>query len=219
MDSLFLNRTEAGLALAKEVKVPPGEQAIVFGLARGGVVVAAPVAEALKVPLEALVLRKIGHPGHRELGIGAMTPDGRVILNDALVARFALTDALLAPVISEEQAELTRRVALYGKDSQADDVKGKWTIVVDDGLATGGTAIAAGVYLRARQAKRLILAVPVCGRSAPSKLAEVYDEVLCLHSPDEFHAVGQAYEDFKEVSDDEVRALLANSARRLEGVS
>ncbi|MGH9223964.1 MAG: TIGR03086 family metal-binding protein [Acidimicrobiales bacterium] len=181
---------------------------IVLGLARGGVPVAAEVAAGLGVPLDVLVVRKLGTPGQVELAMGAIASGGVRVLNDTVIAGMGVDPADIERVTAAERAELGRRTALYRGDRVPLDVSGRVVVVVDDGLATGSTMRAAVAALRRMGPSRIVVAVPV---GAPVTCAEfrlVADEVVCARQPREFHAVGEWYRDFRPTTDDEIRDVL-----------
>jgi predicted phosphoribosyltransferase len=184
------------------------EHPVVLALPRGGVPVAAEVARALGAPLDVIVVRKLGMPLQPELGFGAIGEGGVCLLDRELVDRARLTGAEIAEVESEQNKELDRRVTLYRGDRPLTPVDGRTVVIVDDGLATGGTAGAAVQVVRARGARRIVLAVPVAPPATVRELEAEADEVVSLLTPDRFGAVGLWYEDFAQTSDDEVAALL-----------
>jgi predicted phosphoribosyltransferase len=183
--------------------------ALVLALPRGGVPVAAEVADALKVPLDVLVARKIGVPGRPETGIGAIAGDDPPVYDLRSLKMLGLTESDLTGDVTRERAELHRREELYRGGRPAPEYEGRTVIVVDDGLATGVTARAALRNLRSKNPGRLILAVPVGSPQAVEALRQDTDDIVCLHQPSAFRAVGEWYEDFAQVSDDEVIATLA----------
>ncbi|MEU0084470.1 phosphoribosyltransferase family protein [Streptomyces sp. NPDC006274] len=183
--------------------------ALVLALPRGGVPVAAEVADALKVPLDVLVARKIGVPGRPETGIGAIAGDDPPVYDPRSLKMLGLTESDLTGDVTRERAELHRREELYRGGRPAPEFEGRTVIVVDDGLATGVTARAALRHLRSQNPGRLILAVPVGSPQAVEALRQDTDDIVCLHQPSAFRAVGEWYEDFAQVSDDEVIATLA----------
>jgi predicted phosphoribosyltransferase len=207
----FRDRSEAGRdlgeRLAEEYAGRP--DVLVLALPRGGVVVGREVAEWLDAPLDVLVVRKLGFPGQSELAMGAIATGGVRVLNEALLAQTGVSEALVDDVVARELVELERREALYRGGRPAPDVAGKTIFVVDDGLATGSTMLAAVRALRSLGAGRVVVAVPTAPRQTCEALEGVADEVVCLGQPDPFYAVGLSYEDFAEVTDDEVRRLLA----------
>lgn len=189
---LFKDRQSAGKILAKRLKHYFNDHGtIVLGIPRGGVVVAKEVAEELKLPLDIIVTRKIGAPNQPELALGAVDLDGEVIGD---VGEFG-------EIINRELEELKRRENLYRQGKEPLDVENKTVILVDDGIATGATTLSAINYLKRHQAKKIILAVPVASREAIEKIVE---EVIVLEIPENFQAVGQFYQNFEEVSDEEV---------------
>ena len=209
----FRDRAEAGRELGERLAETYGERpdAFVLALPRGGVVVGREVAGRLDAPLDVLVVRKLGFPGQSELAMGAIASGGVRVLNHALLDQTGVSQALVDDVVAREQVELERREALYRGDRAALDVAGKTVLVVDDGLATGSTMLAAVQALRSLHAGRVIVAVPTAPRQTCELLDDVADEVVCLRQPHPFYAVGLSYQDFAEVSDHEVRALLGSS--------
>ncbi|MGJ3263396.1 MAG: phosphoribosyltransferase [Salinarimonas sp.] len=207
---MFKDRTDAGRRLAQALAAHAGEGTIVLALPRGGVPVAAEVARALGAPLDLVMVRKIGAPGHAEYGIGAVV-DGRdpQVVIDEETARMAGADAAyLEDTKSRELAEIERRRRAYLGDREPLDVAGRTVIVVDDGVATGSTAKAALRALKKAGAARRILAVPVAPIETVEALRAEADEVVALTTPYPFHAVGLYYEDFDQTTDEEVVAAL-----------
>lgn len=206
--ALFADRTAAGRELAAALASWRGRDALVAGIPRGGVVVAAEVARVLSLPLGVVIVRKLGAPGQEEFAVGAIAEDVRV-LNAAPRREDAVSPARLAEVEAAERVELERRGRLFGA---ADDVRDRVVIVVDDGIATGATATAACRSLRARGAGRVILAAPV----APAEWEPGPDDVdgyVCPHRMRPFWAVGEFYDDFTQTSDAEVVGLLSHDPR------
>jgi putative phosphoribosyl transferase len=214
----FADRTEAGRALGAAVRAELERRAVtaadvvVLALPRGGVPVGAGVADALGVPLDVLVARKIGLPGHAEFGIGAIAEGGVRVLDDHAIARHRVPTGSVAVTIAEESAELARRVQRYRDDRPLPDLVGRTVVLVDDGLATGVTAQAGLASLERAGAGLRVLAVPVAARPTAEALRRSGVAVVVLHAPWPFVAVGQHYEDFTQTDDDEVLATLA--ARR-----
>jgi putative phosphoribosyl transferase len=204
----FSDRRDAGRQLADVLADRQYDRPVILALPRGGVPVAAEVASRLHAPLDVLIVRKIGCPGHRELGIGAVAEGGVQIRNEPLIARLGVTDDEVRHIADSERAEVTRRARRYRGDRPAVPVRGRTAIVVDDGLATGFTARAAIDVLRARQPSQIALAVPVAPTSTIDQLRAEADEVVCLQTPASFVAIGQWYDDFHQVRDAEVAALL-----------
>jgi putative phosphoribosyl transferase len=208
----FQNRSEAGQLLGERLGYLTSERPVVLGLPRGGVPVAFEVAQALASPLDVLVVRKLGVPFHPELAFGAIGEDDAQVLNTQLVQRLGLSKDTIAEVARHERAELIRRVEFYRGDRAALALIGRTVVIVDDGLATGATARVAVEVARARGAKRIIVAVPVSPREAVAELRTLADEVISLHVPTQFEAVGEWYEDFNQTTDDEVTSLLRKSS-------
>lgn len=206
----FRDRADAGRALAAHLQ-PVGD-VVVLGLPRGGVPVAAEVASALAAPLDVLVVRKLGAPGRPELAVGALAGGVRV-LNEDLVARLRVSEEHLARVTAVEQAELERREGTYRAGLPPLDLAGRTVVLVDDGLATGATVVAAVEAVRRHGPRRVVVAVPVGAPEACARVAEVADEVVCPRRPVDFRAVGAHYADFGQTGDDEVRRLLAEAVR------
>jgi putative phosphoribosyl transferase len=201
----FDDRSDAGHRLAEAVAdVVPGP-AVVLGIPRGGVVVAVPVARA---PLDVVVPKKIGAPFNPELGLGAVAPGVRV-LDHGLIARLRVSDEYLEREIAREEAEIERRTAAYRGGRPPLDLDGRTAVVVDDGVATGGTAIAAARWARARRAPTVVFAAPVGPPDTAARLSAACDRVILLQAPRFFSAVGEWYERFDQVTDDEVRAALS----------
>lgn len=208
----FRDRRHAGQKLAVRLLewAADGDlhRPVVLALPRGGVPVAAEVARVLQAPLDVLVVRKIGVPGQQETGVGAIAGEDPPLFDPLVLQMTGLTEDRLAPDVARERAELHRREALYRGDRPEPEIAGRSVILVDDGLATGVTARAALRHLRRRGPARLVLAVPVCGTNSAGWLREETDDLVCLEQPPHFHAVGQWYEDFEQVTDAEVTAAL-----------
>ncbi|MFJ3980766.1 phosphoribosyltransferase [Streptomyces fungicidicus] len=204
----FRDRRQAGRELAARLRERRDEGAlpdpVVLALPRGGVAVAAEVARALDAPLDVLVVRKIGAPFHEEFGVGAMAGDGVPVFDEDSLLRLGLSESDLAAVVARERAELRRREERYRQGRPPPDTRARTVIVVDDGLATGSTARAALRALRARAPGRLVLAVPVGAAEGLALMRSEADEVLCLHEPAAFMAVGQWYEEFDQLTDEDV---------------
>ena len=205
----FRDRTEAGRILAARLKAYGGRRdVVVFGLPRGGVVVAYEIAEALGAPLDVFVVRKLGVPGHAELAFGAIASGGARVLNDEVVEAAAISAQTIEQVTQEQEKELARRERLYRGDRPSPELRGRTVVLVDDGLATGATMRAAVAALRQAEPARIVVAVPTGAPSSCARLVGEVDELLCERTPDPFYAVGLWYEDFSEVTDDDVRELL-----------
>ena len=207
---VFLDRRDAGRRLAAVLPaIQAEEHPVVMGMARGGVPVAFEVAAALGAPLDVVVVRKLGHPQQPELGLGAIGEDGVRVLNNALVRRLGVPDDVIDAVTRRETLELERRLVAYRGARAPIPVRGRTAVVVDDGLATGFTARAAVEVARSRGATRVVLAVPVAPPDIVAALGEVADDVVCVDVTEHFFGLSEWYEDFTQVSDDEVAELLA----------
>lgn len=203
--AIFADRAAAGRDLAGALDAWRGSDAVVFGIPRGGVVVAAEVARTLGLPLDVAVVRKLGAPSHEEFAVGAIAEGVRVVHADAVRAG-SVTPEQLAFIEDLERVELGRRQRVFPRSSAT--VAGRTAIVVDDGIATGATAEAACLALRAEGAERIVLAVPVAPQDWRPDPATV-DEFVCPHPIREFWAVGQFYDDFTQTADGEVARLLS----------
>jgi len=205
----FRDRREAGRAVAEELmSYRDKDDVLVFGLARGGVPVAWEIATALHAPLDVFLVRKIGVPGWSELAMGALASGGGLVMNDDVISSLRITDEQVREVIDSETAELARREHAYRGGRAMADPRGKVAILVDDGIATGASMLAAVRAVRGADPKSIIVAVPVGPDSTCRELGQEADDVVCVTMPPGFEAVGQVYADFHQVSDEEVRELL-----------
>jgi len=220
MKTPFFNRTEAGQFLAENLSAYANrDDVLVLALPRGGVPVAAEVAKRLNAPLDIFVVRKLGLPGHPELAMGAIASGGVRVFNGEVMNAFRIPDEVVSAVSAEELTELQRRERAYRDNRHAPEVEGKTIILVDDGIATGSTMLAAVAGLRQLDAARIVGAAPVIAGSTYYEIRRAADDVAAVIVPENFYAVGQWYEDFSQTSDDEVRALLAEATRRRQPVS
>ena len=201
---MFRDRADAGRQLAERLMPLRPEIPVVLGLPRGGVPVAYEVARALRAQLDVIVVRKLGVPGQPELAMGALGEGGVVVVNELVVVDANVSDAAFRQVQETEQRELEGRA----KNHSRTPLNGRTAVVVDDGIATGSTARAACQVVRASGAHRVVLAAPVASPDSVNALKDVADEVVCVATPAHFTAVGQWYDDFAAVTDEEVAALL-----------
>lgn len=217
--SIFRDRQDAGRRLARLLEHERHARPVVLALPRGGVPVAYEIAQALDAPLDVFLVRKIGAPGHRELGIGAVAQGGVRILNEPAIAMLNVSPEELAQITAEEQAELERRSRRFRGDRPLPDLRGCTVILVDDGLATGVSAAAAIRALQRLEPARLILAVPVCAPETVEALRPDVDEIVCALTPRDFLAVGYWYRVFDQTTDEEVVDLLDRARREHEAAS
>ena len=208
---MFADRVDAGRKLASALRRRVPGDAVVLGLPRGGVPVAAVVAEQFGVPLDVLVVRKLGLPQQPELGLGAVGEDGVRVINDSLVASSGVSPEALAAVERRERAEVEARARRLREGGTAIDIRDRTVILVDDGIATGSTMLAACRVARARGAAKIIVAVPVGAGAALTRMRSVADEVICLAAPRRFIGVGQWYRNFRQTGEAEVVALLTGA--------
>ncbi len=212
---IFRNRQEAGERLAAHLdKYANRADVIVLGVPRGGVPIAFEVATALNLPLDVFVLRKLGVPGHEELAFGAIGSGGVRVLDRGIVESLGLSELIIEAVTRAEKAELARREHIYRGGRPPLDLRGKTVILVDDGIATGAS-LTAGVHaLRQMQPATIVIATPVAPQAAINRLRREVDDVICDASPARFYGVGQFYQDFSQVSDQEVNELLQIASRQ-----
>ena len=210
---VFRDRCEAGQMLAERLTVYRDRSPIVLGLPRGGVVVGYEVARALKALLDVIVIRKLGAPYNPEFGFGAVGPGGVCVVDPSTVRMLGLSQEEIGRIAAAETRELERRLACYRGDRPMPDLRERTAIVVDDGLATGGTARAAVRVVRRLEASSVVLAVPVAPPDTVESLRPEVDDLVCLHAPVGFMAVGQWYYDFGQTSDAEVVDLLERARR------
>ena len=187
-------------------------KSLVLGLPRGGVVVAEEVAKVLCLPLDVILLRKLPYPPQPELAVGAVAEHGAVFVNDEFQDAVREDPSWLEKIVREQRAVLRERASLYRPHRHARDLKGKTAILVDDGIATGATMRVAVLAARSAGAAKVIVAVPVAATSSVRELESEADQVVCLDTPEDFYAVGQAYQSFDQVSDEEVISILDRNA-------
>jgi putative phosphoribosyl transferase len=214
MRTSFRDRTEAGGLLAERLGTYERHpDAIVLALPRGGVPVACEIATRLALPLDVFVVRKLGVPGQKELAMGAIASGGLRVLNEDVLRAVPDAASTVAAVTAEESQEVERRDRDYRQGRPGLDVSGRLVILVDDGLATGATMLAAIAALRQKSPGKIVVAVPVCPPETLAEVARAADETVTLFAPAWFRGVGQFYEDFAQVSDETVRLLLAQAAQ------
>ena len=210
---MFIDRRDAGIKLAQRLTKYRGQKGVlVLALPRGGAVTGFEIARSLGVPLDVLIVRKIGFPGQLELAIGAVSETGAVGLNGSIISSYGVSEDYVKKEISRQKEEISRRVKLYRKGESISKLEGKTIILVDDGVATGATVKAAIATLKKEKITKLILALPVGPPEAAAELKEMVDDFICLEVPAYFGAVGAFYGDFTQVSDDEVVEMLGRSA-------
>lgn len=215
----YSDRREAGCILAKHLEQYCGKSGtVVLGLARGGVPVAYEIAMALKLPLDVFVVRKLGVPGHEELAMGAIASGGVQVINSEVAASLSDPQTALRDAIKQEQVILEQREQLYRKGSPLVGLCGKTVILVDDGLATGTSMSVAIQAMKHLGASCCVAAVPVGSIEACLAVQREADEVICVAKPELFYGVGQFYEDFSQVSDEEVQTLLSDAREDIRGL-
>ncbi len=206
---IFKDRHEAGLKLAAKLeKYRDQPQTIVMGLARGGVVVAHAVAQALHLPLDVIVIRKVGAPQQEELAIGAVDEEGDGFLNEGIIQKLNISPDYVHQEVAKQKKAAKERAALYRKGQKRADLVGKTALVVDDGVATGASLRAALHGLKQKGIKKIVLAVPVAAADSLKSLSKEVAETICYYTPVVFLAVGQFYRKFDQTSDEEVMKLL-----------
>jgi len=211
----FRDRAEAGRILARELgRYRADPNLVVLALPRGGVPVGLEIANKLGLPLDVFVVRKLGVPGQRELAMGAIASGGVRVLNEDVLRAMPHAAATVAAVTNEEAREVDRRERDYRQGRPAPELSGRVLILVDDGLATGATMLAAIAALRQKNPAKIVVAVPVCPPETLAEIERAADETVILFAPDWFRGVGQFYEDFSQLSDESVRLLLARAAQR-----
>lgn len=207
----FRDRTDAGRQLAGRLEHLASQSGLVISaLPRGGVPVGFEIARKLQAPLQIMVVRKLGVPGHEEYAMGAIASGGMIFLNHNVIAQLNLSKTEVDSVILREERELNRRARLYDQPSEPHSYLGKTVILVDDGLATGSTMKVAVNALREQGAGRIVVAAPVAPDTARAEFEQIADEFVAVLEPSFFYAVGQYYEDFSQTTDEEVRELMRN---------
>lgn len=210
---MFRDRKDAGIQLAEKLRhYKDRELTVVLALPRGGVVTGVEVARYLNVPLDVLIVRKIGFPGQREFAIGAVSETDTVILNQSIISEYDVSNDYIQDEIVKQKEEIARRVELYRGGKRIIEIEGRTVILVDDGVATGATVKAAIATLKKEKINRLVAAIPVAPPDSANELKELVDEFICLEIPWDFQAVGNFYDDFEQVTDTEVVEILQKSA-------
>jgi predicted phosphoribosyltransferase len=216
LEMVFQDRRDAGRVLARTVaKLRDLRDAIVFGLPRGGVPVAYEVARELNLPLDIFIVRKLGVPGQQELAMGAIASGGTVVINSSVVQNLDMSCEIIKTVAKREKLEIERRERVYRDGHPPMRVEGHAAILIDDGLATGASMLAAARALRPR-ARQVVVAVPVAAESTCHRFRSEVDQIVCATIPPRFFAVGEFYRDFAQTTDEEVRSLLSQ-ARNWQG--
>jgi len=212
---MFSNRGDAGVQLAKRLKqYKDAKEALVLALPRGGAVTGYEVASALSIPLDVLIVRKIGFPGEPELAIGAVSETGAVVLNKEIISAYGVSEEYIKNEISKQKEEISRRVRVYRGGKNIRELENKIILLVDDGVATGATMKAAIETLKKEKIKKLVVALPVAPPETAEELKEMADEFICIETPYTFIAIGVHYQDFTQVTDSEVEEILGKSLRR-----
>ncbi len=206
---IYKDRKDAGIQLASRLtKYKDREDVLVLALPRGGVVIGYEVSKALNCLLDIIIIRKIGFPGQSELAIGAVSETGAVVLNEDIISTYTVSKEYIEEEISRQKKEISRRISLYRSGKGIPPLDGKIIILVDDGVATGATIKAAISTLKNEKIVRLVAALPVSSKDAEEEIKKTVDEWVCPETPVDFAAVGNYYQDFTQVSDEEVVELL-----------
>jgi len=211
----YRNREEAGRALASELERFRDADTVILGLPRGGLPVARPVAESLHAPLDVLLVRKLGVPGHEELAMGAIAEGGQRFLNDDVIAQLGIDEETIEQVTQREREELRRRAETYRGDAEPAPVQGRTALLIDDGLATGASMHAAVRAVKRREPRAVIVAVPVAAPQTVQEMRDVAGVVVCPMTPSGFGGVGRWYDDFAQVTDEDVTAILSEAAQKV----
>jgi predicted phosphoribosyltransferase len=215
MHALFRNRAEAGRILAQRLKaVAANDDVIVLALPRGGMPIGYEVAQVLAADLDVFLVRKLGAPGHDEVALGALAGGGVRVLNEPLIQELGLSKGAVNDITAREQREIQHRETAYRQGRSPLPIAGRTVVLVDDGLATGSTMLAAVRALRAQAPARKIVAVPIAAPEVCAAFRDYVDDIVCLETPQPLYAVGLWYEDFSQTTDEEVRELLGRARQR-----
>ncbi len=213
---IYKDRKDAGKKLASLLKNYKGRKdIIVLALPRGGVVVGYEVSKVLKCPLDIIIIRKIGCPSQPELAIGAVSETGAIVLNENIISAYGVPKEFIEKEISMQREEISRRKNLYRGGKDIPQLDGKTVLLIDDGVATGATIKAAISTLKKENISSLVVALPVASKEAAQEIREMVDEWICPEIPDWFNAVGEFYQDFRQISDEEVIKILKNSSKNV----
>ncbi|RLG61007.1 phosphoribosyltransferase [Candidatus Geothermarchaeota archaeon] len=205
---MFKDRFEAGRKLAERLKEYEKDNVLILAIPRGGVIIGYEVSKTIKAPLDLIIPRKLSAPGNPELAIGAVGPDGSMVLNKDIIKWLGVSTKYIEAEKERQMREVKRRMLRYRGSESLPEVKDKVVILVDDGIATGATMRAAIASVRKMGAKKIVVAVPVGPPETIKRLRKEADEVICLETPEPFFAIGQFYLDFEQVSDEEVIRFL-----------
>ena len=205
---MFIDRADAGEKLTHSLEKFKDEDVIVLAVPRGGVAVAYDTIKRFGFKWDLIIPKKIGAPRNKEFAIGAVSPDGTYFLNHDYVQMYGVSQEYIEIQVEEQTSEIKRRMQEYRGKDNFPEVKDKTVIIIDDGIATGFTILAVIKALKKQEAKKIILAIPVGPRATIEEFKEIVDEVICLHIPEEFYAVGAHYVDFKQVTDEEVFQMM-----------
>jgi predicted phosphoribosyltransferase len=213
---LFKDRIQAGQKLAEKLLEYKDKNVIILAIPRGGVVVAYEIAKVLNAPLDLIIPRKIGAPYQPELAIGAVTQDGTIILNEDIISYLPIPENYIEAEAERQKKEIERRLIKYRGSAIEPKLENKIVIIVDDGIATGATMLAAIASIRKKKPLKIIAAVPVAPPESLEKIKEYADEIVCLQTPEPFFAIGQFYERFEQLEDEEVIDIL-NKSKKIKG--
>jgi len=213
---LFKDRIQAGQKLAEKLLEYKDKDVIILAIPRGGVVVAYEIAKVLNAPLDLIIPRKIGAPYQPELAIGAVTQDGTIILNEDIISYLPIPENYIEAEAERQKKEIERRLIKYRGSAIEPKLENKIVIIVDDGIATGATMLAAIASIRKKKPLKIIAAIPVAPPESLEKIKEYADEIVCLQTPEPFFAIGQFYERFEQLEDEEVIDIL-NKSKKIKG--